>query len=30
MGTNCIPRSRSLSEKVSNHPFNQPHLLGIS
>ena len=28
MGTNCIPRSRS--DKVSNHPFNQPHLLGTS
>ena len=30
MGTNCIPRSGSGSEKVSNHPFNPPHLLGIS
>jgi hypothetical protein len=28
MGTNCIPRSGS--EKVSNKPFNQPHLLGTS
>ena len=28
IGTNCIPRSGS--EKVSNHPFNPPHLLGTS
>jgi hypothetical protein len=26
MGTNCIPRLGS--EKISNHPFNPPHLLG--
>jgi hypothetical protein len=25
MGTNCIPRS--VSDKISNHPFNPPHLL---
>ena len=30
MGTNCIPRSGSGSEKVSNHPFNPPHLIGTS
>jgi len=30
MGTNCIPRSHLGSEKVSNNPFNQPHLLGSS
>ena len=32
MGTNCIPRSGlgSRSEKISNNPFNQPHLLGTS
>jgi hypothetical protein len=30
MGTNCIPRSGSRSDKISNHPFNQPHLLGTS
>jgi hypothetical protein len=28
MGTNCIPRSGS--DKISNKPFNQPHLLGTS
>ena len=29
MGTNCIPRSGS-SDKISNKPFNQPHLLRTS
>ena len=28
MGTNCIPRSSS--DKISNKPFNQPHLLRTS
>ena len=28
MGTNCIPRSGSGSNKISNKPFNQPHLSG--
>jgi hypothetical protein len=28
MGTNCIPRSGSGSDKISNKPFNQPHLSG--
>jgi hypothetical protein len=28
MGTNCIPRSGSRSNKISNKPFNQPHLSG--
>jgi hypothetical protein len=28
MGTNCIPRSGS--DKISNKPFNQPHLIGNS
>jgi hypothetical protein len=29
MGTNCIPRSGG-SDKISNKPFNQPHLLRTS
>ncbi len=28
MGTNCIPRSGSGSDKISNKPFNQPHFPG--
>lgn len=30
MGTNCIPRSGLGSDKISNKPFNPPHLLGTS
>ena len=32
MGTNCIPHLGlgSGSNKISNHPFNPPHLLGSS
>jgi len=32
MGTNCIPlgKQKLNSDKISNHPFNPPHLMGSS